>query len=221
MYMSLKKLVSRTMAWLLLLSTLFYFVFAGRYNVPNRDHFFLPMYMYICIYIGLGFALLFRRHVLSWALISAVLLAVLPLTQYGLSEYARIRHSNLGTRRHVPYRDVYTYYLLPWQHKQTGPRRFATEVLESLPQGGVIMADSTTIPPLVYMNEIENARPDVLVCNLSHLDNCWNEIFTAGKRVFTVSNVDGYHPSWVQKEWLKPFPISPTENIFEIVTHNN
>ena len=37
------------------------------------------------------------------------------------------------------------------------------------------------------------------------------------RRVFTISNVKGYYPAWVQNPAnLIPYPISDTEHIFEI-----
>ena len=203
-------------ARLLLACTILYGLFAARYDIPNQNHFFLPMYLFVSIYIGLGFAYTFQRQGIFWTLMTAILLAAIPPTYLVISNYARQRQIHLGTNRHIPYRDEYAYYLLPWQHQQTGPRLFADATLKSLPQDAVILADKTTLPPLQYLHEVEMVRPDVEILLLPNKITIQN-IRLAHRRVFTISNVKGYYPPWVKDPGnLIGFPISKTEHIFEI-----
>ena len=208
----------RPMAAVLLISMVLYALFAVRYDVPNQNNFFLPMYMLISVYLGLGFAVLAKKRFWLWAPVSALLLLALPATYWVISQQAQSRQVELGTRRHIPYRDVYTYYLLPWQHHQIGPRRLATEMFDKLPAEAVIAADRTTIPPLQYVQEIEKHRPDLRILlkdrPLAEVLKAW----IPSSRIFTISDAKPYYPNWVeQQSWLKPFAISDEENIFEII----
>jgi hypothetical protein len=203
-------------ARLLLSLTIIYGLFALRYDIPNQNNFFLPMYLFVSIYIGLGFAYTFRRQEIFWSMVTAVLLLSIPPAYIVISNYVRQHSLDLGTKRHIPYRDEYAYYILPWQHQQSGPRLFANAALKSLPPGAVIFADKTTLPPLQYLHEVEMVRPDVDISLLPDKATIQN-MQLAQRRVFTVSNVKGYYPHWVKEPAnLTRFPISKTEHIFEI-----
>ncbi|MBN1845504.1 MAG: DUF2723 domain-containing protein [Sedimentisphaerales bacterium] len=216
LWYSLARLPRRAAAWLLLVLGLAYVLFAVRYDVPNQNHFFLPAYALLSVYIGLGFEALCGRRRRLGIILTAAGLLLMPPAYAVMAQAARSRQIPLGTRRHIPYRDVYRYYLEPWQQDQTGPRRFATEVFDRLPAGAILLADHTTIPPLLYLQHIEQRRPDVRV--FLELDRqALIRILPAGGRVFTVSNVKDYRPDWVtDPNALVPFALSPTENIYEI-----
>ncbi len=217
LYLSFKKLGSKTIAWLLLVCTFLYALFAVRYNIPNQNSFFLPMYMFVSVYIGLGFAFIFKKHIRRWIVVSAFLLLLIPPTYPLIAGYARMKKVELGTRRHIPYRNVYRYYLVPWQQNQTGPRQFAGEVFTKVPKGAILVPDLTLMRTLIYMHEIEKIRPDVKLFRFGEFEEIREEL-QPESRIFTISDVKGYYPKWVEgKNWLRPFAISDTENIFEII----
>jgi len=201
---------------LLVAALILYTLFAVRYRVPNQNFFFTPVYLLTAVYVGVGVgAVRWARRLPALVVLLALVAAVVPA--YGLiMRVARAREFPLraGRRMHeIPYRDAYRYYLLPWQHTQTGPRRFVEEVFARLPARAVLLADSTTAPPLVYVQEVEGRRPDVLLatvgtrpaylsaeasarywrCDRSLLD----EFADAGRRVFVVSDQPGYMPRWM------------------------
>jgi hypothetical protein len=213
------KYLNRTTAWLLAISALLCCSFAARYNVRNQDCFFLPFYFLVAIYIGLGFAFLFKRNVISWAIVCSVFLLLILLTYPALAYVAEKHKFDLGVKRHIPYRDAYYYYLVPWQQHQTGPRRLATEVMHVLPPNAFLIPDTTTLPAFQYVHFAEGVRPDVSVLDFSASDRVLDKIRSSGAKVFTISNVPGYYPEWVKNESeLKPVPIGDSEVIFEIVT---
>jgi len=204
-------------ARLFLALTILYGLFAFRYDIPNQNHFFLPMYLFVSVYIGLGFAYVFQRYIKFWQLVTTVLLLAIPPTYIGISNYARHHEIQCGVKRDIPYRDVYTYYLLPWQHTQTGPRQFANETLKQVPKNAVILADKTTLPPLQYLHEIEKVRQQDVQIVLRPNKTTMRELRPPGERVFTISNVEGNYPYWVKNPAnFIPFPISQTEHIYEI-----
>ena len=217
-WFSFRRLKSRTVARLFIVCTVAYALFAVRYDVPNQNNFFLPMYMFVSIYIGLGFAFLMKKNLLLRRVVTGLLLIAIPPTYLGLSGYARANDIALGTRRHVPYRDVYEYYLLPWQHGQAGPRRLVNEVFEKVPWGAVLLLDTTLAPAFRYAHEIESQRSDISVFRFHEIKESWRDVMRNGRRLFAFSDVEGYYPLWVEsKQWLKPFAVSDSECIFEIV----
>ncbi len=216
MIFSFTRFKNIVIARLFLSLTIMYSLFALRYDIPNQNNFFLPMYLFVSIYIGLGFAYAFRRHQIFWSLVTAILLLSIPPSYLVISNYASEESLDLGTNRHIPYRDEYAYYLLPWQHQQTGPRRFAEATLQSVPPDAIILADKTTLPPLQYLHDIEKIRLDVEILLLPDKQTLRN-LHPSRRRVFTISDVKGYYPAWVKDPRnLIPFPISKTEHIFEI-----
>jgi len=217
-WFSFRGLKNRTIARLFIVCTVAYALFAVRYDIPNQNNFFLPMYMFVSIYIGLGFAFLMKKNLVLWRVMTGLLLIAIPPTYLGLSGYARANDIALGTRRHIPYRDAHTYYLLPWQHKQTGPRRLVNDMFERLPEGAIVYVDTTTMAPVLYAHEIEGQRPDIEVYCFSYKTPGMQHSADSVGRVFTLSNVKHYYPQWVaDAAWLKPFTISDSERIFEII----
>jgi hypothetical protein len=199
-----------------------YFLFGFRYRVPNQNFFFTPVYMVLSIYIGLGVQAAGwagRRGVL--AVLAALALAVIP-AYWAMAQAARAMKINLrqsGPTHEVPYRDFYAYYLMPWQNAQTGPRRFAEEVLASLPLNAVILPDTTTSPPLKCLHDVEGRRLDVLIADPydakfdSSLQRYWQggpellaQLARDGRRVFVASDQPAYIPAWVARDGrLEPF----------------
>ena len=212
--LSFKREPFKPFAYLLAVMSLLYCIFAMRYDVPNQNNFFLPMYILVAVYIGLGYSYLFdskKAHIIA-ALLVLLILPAYPV----MAHIAKQRGVEFGTRRHIPYRDVYTYYLIPWQHNQRGPRRLATEVLQALPENAIIIADSTVIPALEYTHYIEGNRQDIRLYTFHDSFDDYKDHLAAA-RAFTLSDVRGYYPRWVESEQLEPFSISDTEHIFEIV----
>lgn len=206
---------SRRLGWFWLTVTVLYALFAVRYDVPNQNNFFLPMYMMVSLYIGLGFADFAGRYRSMWTIVSAILLTAIPATYPILSERAEALQFNLGTRRHIPYRDEYPYYLIPWQQNQTGPRRLATELFERLPDNAVVLADMTTLAGLQYVHQIEQRRQDLRILTLeTTTDQLLALLSKQSGRLFTLSNVAGYHPRWARD--FRPYPLSDSEQIWEI-----
>ncbi|MBC8481500.1 MAG: DUF2723 domain-containing protein [Planctomycetes bacterium] len=202
---------------LLFLSLVLYVLFAGRYRVPNQNNFFLPAYILISIYVGLGFGFIFEKTNRVAAVISAVLLVLIVPGYVGISAAARASGFNVGSSYDVPYRDVYEYYLLPWQQNQVGPRRLLNEVFEVLPEDSVFFVDSTPYSVFQYGQGVEGLREDVTVLQGSGDLEEIERYISSGRRIFTLYGWPDC-PGWVKDEsWLKAVAISESENIFEVV----
>ena len=139
-----------------------YFVFACRYTVSDRYAFFIPFYSLAAIVMGLG-AHEVRTRVQGRAVAYVVAgFCLLPVVVY-LAAPTMAERMNLpiGTRGDIPYRNDYEFFLEPWKTGDTGADRFATEALRGAEPNAIILADTTTVGPLLYVQEVKGLRPDV------------------------------------------------------------
>lgn len=186
-------------------------VWAVRYDVPDQYTFFIPAVVLISILIGIGADCFLQRRRGVWPRLLFATALLPPLVYAPLPWLARSAGLTLGVRRALPYRDTYTYFLWPWKTGYQGARRFATEVEQVLPEGSVLLADDTSARPIHYRmltgqwrKQIavwppppsERAAPGVLWPSASELA----ESLAAG-RVFVVTPVPGYCPSWVMERY--------------------
>ncbi len=187
----------------LALSILF-LAFAARYTIVDRYAFFLPFYCLVAVVIGIGV-----QESAGWGwphrapLIAAF--AVLPVAVYAAApELARRSNLSLGTRQDIPYRNDYEYFLRPWRTGYTGAEDFAREALETAEPNAVICADTTTVAPLLYVQEVKGLRPDVkIVTGVAHspgaprVEEQTIEPLLAQRPVYVVSKQPGYCPAFI------------------------
>jgi hypothetical protein len=193
-------------AHIMLALLLFFFVFAFRYTVPDRYAFFIPFYCLASVFIGVGAHFFLKRRVQKVFAIFVLLFAFLPLPVYGVvPNVAERLEIKIPTKRTIPYRNDYTYFLQPWQCGNHGAGQFAAEALAGVDKGEVIIADGTTVYALWYVQEVENFRRDVHI--LSTHGDYENPLefpnadtirwLMAEKSVYVVSPVAGYCPSFL------------------------
>jgi hypothetical protein len=149
---------------LILALLILFFAFAARYTIADRYAFFIPFYTLTAVVIGWGvheFLARVRHRAVPY-LVGAFTL--LPLGIYAtapvLAEHMRLP---LGTRQDIPYRNDYEYFLRPWRTGYTGAERFAREALAGVGHNAVLHADTTTVAPLLYVQEVAGVRPDVQI----------------------------------------------------------
>jgi len=220
LYCSFKKIENKAVSWILLISLIMYIIFAMRYNVPNQNNFFLPAYMLVSVYMGIGIAYAIKKLTKIKIVILAAMLLLIPLSYLGISKYASWKKINLGVSHRIPYRNVYEYYLLPWQQNQNGPKRLVTEVFEKLPPKAILMVDSTPFSVFIYAQQIEGMRPDIELVEGDNLTEQLMVKISAGQRLFNLYGINDC-PKWVKADWLKPLAISNEENIYEIIFPKN
>jgi len=141
-----------------------FFVFAFRYTVSDRYAFFIPFYCVTCVVIGLGVETLRLRLRQRAVLYAVAAFSLLPVVVYAAApQAARRLNLKMPTRQNVPYRDDYEYFLKPWKTGYQGAERFAEEALDVAGADSVIYADTTTVGPLLYVQEVKRKRPDVSI----------------------------------------------------------
>ncbi len=155
----------RPAAWFLALAWVGDVIFALLFPAPDGYVFFLPAYFITALCIGSGMERLLRRwkhpvRLAAGALLAPVLLyLLLPLSLNALG------WNPLGLRQ-LPYRDGNWFHLWPAKTAYWGPRQYGEEVLASLPADAVVLADHTLRQNLLYFQQVEGRRPDVLVVEI-------------------------------------------------------
>ena len=141
-----------------------FFVFAFRYTVSDRYAFFIPFYSVAAILIGAGVYEVQTRVRHRTAPCAIALCSLLPVVVYAAAPVMAERmHMPIGTRGDIPYRDDYRYFLEPWKTGYDGADRFADEALRGVEPNAIICADTTTVGPLLYVQEVKGIRADVRV----------------------------------------------------------
>jgi len=212
---------SRGFAHMITALLVLFFVFAFRYNVPDRYVFFLPFYCLLAVVLGAGAARLFANRYQRALAAVVVLCSLMPLPVYALAPgLAEKKYPALAQRRQIPYRDSYTYFLQPWQGGYRGAERFAREALASVEPNAVVYADGTTVYPLLLMQQVQGLRPDVVmvsshgtVNNLDRYDEKAIERLLAEGAVYVASPAKGYCPAFL----LEGYDFVPRGTIYRAV----
>jgi hypothetical protein len=186
-----------------------FFVFAFRYTVSDRYAFFIPFYTMACVVIGLGVQAIqdrIERKILAPILIG---FALLPVGVYAVAPMlARQMNVKLGTRADIAYRDDYEFFLRPWKTGYHGAQRFAREALDGVEADAAIFADTTTVGPLLYVQEVEKLRGDVKIVTgvvrskgvSPYSEQTMKELLQRGP-VYVTSDKSGYCPVFVLREY--------------------
>lgn len=200
---------SRSFRSILLALLILFFVFAFRYTVPDRYAFFIPFYCLVSVLIGVGFNLLVTQPNRKILCRIVFILALLPIPTYIIAPViAQKMQFNLSTKREIPYRNDYIWFLRPWRTGYHEPEQFANEVFSTVEENAVIYADGTTVYALLYAQEIKNQRSDIKVVS-SHPNRKNPLVFNeqtvprllAETSVYVVSPLVGYCPRFLLEQY--------------------
>ena len=209
-FCGLKKISpSRGFTNVLLASLILFFVFAFRYKVPDRYAFFIPFYCLVSVLIGVGFNSLITQPNRKILCRIVFILALLPIPTYIIAPVvAEKTQFKLPTKRNIPYRNEYIWFLRPWKTGYYGPERFADEVFNTAEQNSVIYADSTTVSPLLYLQEVKKRRSDAkIISGIASSEDSpeFNEQtitkLLAERAVYVVSPIEGYCPDFLLERY--------------------
>ncbi len=206
----LKKLSpSRGFGNIILALLLLFFGFAFRYTVPDRYAFFMPFYCIASILIGVGFdALVIKpnRRIMTYLVFIASFITIPVYIAAPIA--AQQTGFRLPTKREIPYRNDYIWFLRPWQSGNNGPEQFANEVFNMVERDAVIYTDGTTVYPLLYVQQVKGERQDVTVVsghgsadNLKNYDKDVIDRLFAEHAIYVVSPVPGYCPEFLLERY--------------------
>jgi hypothetical protein len=136
--------VSAAVRWTLLGILAFQAAFALTYGVIDQYTFFLPTYVMLSIFGGVGAARVLRAQprVRGLVAIAVALLVATPLTYAMGTEIARRSHLLARFERNKPYRDDYVYLLIPWTFVDRSAEQMSRQVLALAgPDGRIVIED--------------------------------------------------------------------------------
>ncbi|MGQ9568362.1 MAG: protein O-mannosyl-transferase family [Anaerolineae bacterium] len=147
-------------------------VLALRHHVPDQYAFFLPAYLPVALWCGLGYDALVERLPDGWVgrgMLLSLCLA-LPVGTYWLASQTAARWSFVPLQvREIPGRDPWRFFLWPPKGDAWGARAYGEAALETAAPRALILADWTLQAPLEYLQDVERTRPDVLVVGTGDL----------------------------------------------------
>jgi hypothetical protein len=198
-----------------------FLLFASRYTVADRYAFFLPFYCMVAVVIGVGVHELQSRLSHPAVPYAIAAFALLPIAVYAVAPpLAQRLNLSIETRHDIPYRNDYEYFLRPWRTGDRGAERFAREALATAEPNAILYADSTTVPPLLYGQEVRGLRPDVkIVAGLArsqgapHVDEQTIAPLLEQYPVYVVSRQPGYCPPFI----LDRYPLAEAGILWRIV----
>lgn len=201
---------SRSFTNIVLGLLIIFLLFAFRYTVPDRYAFFIPFYCIVAVLTGAGFEVFVSQHNRIVLRKLAVILAFLPIIVYAIAPHiAEGIHFSIPSKRDLPYRNNYAWFLQPWKHGYRGPEKFAQETLNTVEKPAIIFADGTTVYPLWYIQTFRGAEYDVKVVS-SHgsykspipFPTEHNiEQLSATHSIYVVSPIRGYCPEFLLERY--------------------
>jgi hypothetical protein len=190
--------------------TVLFLFFAFRYTVPDRYAFFIPFYCLAAVLIGVGAKSFCGRYQSNALKLLLLLFSLIPVLDYKfIPAVLKKLEVAIPTRRQIPYRDDYIYFLQPWKGGDNAAELFASEALNSVDEDAIIIADGTTVYPLWYCQELKGLRPDVKI--VSGHRSYTNPIelpsvetiskLLEHNSVYVVSPVEGYCPQFLLESY--------------------
>jgi hypothetical protein len=190
--------------------TVLFLVFAFRYKVPDRYAFFIPFYCLAAVFIGAGAKSFCGRYQSNALKILLLLFSLIPVLGYKfVPDVVKRLEVAIPTRRQIPYRDDYEYFLQPWKGGDKAAELFASEALECVDKDSIVIADGTTVYPLWYCQEMKGLRPDVKI--VSGHRSYTNPIelpsvetinrLLEHNSIYVVSPVKGYCPGFLLEDY--------------------
>jgi len=202
----------RPLRWPVYGLTALYLLFAIRYTVVDQFMFFVPFYVMAAVLAGVGLGSLPER-ILGWlAPLAMASLLIGPALYAVMPSVARWANLTVPGRNDLPFRDPARYWLSPWKARENSAGLFASKALASVPAGGVVIADSTSLYPLLWAQRVEGLGRGVrLLAGASP-----RTVPPGTPNVFAVSAAPGYYPPWLAEEAALP-ERSPGQALHRVV----
>jgi len=165
-WFGLVRRLGRTLGLTLAALTAVEILFFIRYPVPDQFTFILPTLVMTSIAAGIGLSVLADispRARICAAVVCFVSLAALPVFYAFGPDMIRQTGVRVSRGRRLPFRDEMQYWIVPWKHNEDSARRFAVSALGQSGSGSVILADSTSLYPLLVTQEFQSGFDDVLI----------------------------------------------------------
>lgn len=144
----------RRLKWLFLTQSALLLLFVARYSIVDQPTFFVPVCVSASFWFALGVDTLRRQGVLRRRPFVRTLLQATPLLAIAcycvfpsLAENAGWWRDRL---RHIPFRNEYRHFFVPWRFNDDSCVRFCAAAFEQVLPDDWILSDGTVAYPLAY-----------------------------------------------------------------------
>lgn len=151
--------IRRNVGWVLFAGLCIHATFALRYRVVDQYTFFMPMFLLLALFGGMGYHLVAKsygqgRYIRGLAWLLLVMTPFLYLLVPGVARSMNI----LGDRGHnKPYRDDYVYLFAPWSVVERSAERIAREAVALAGEDGIIIYEDGMVAfALAYQARAES-----------------------------------------------------------------
>lgn len=151
----------------LLAGLVIHLCFVARYNIVDQHTFFLPAYVLLSIFGGVGFAMMLRwqrRQTRGVGLMTAVATLALTPILYTLVPAVVRRFDVLSdVQRNKPYRDDYVYIFTPWSVVERSAERMSRQAVELAGDRGLILVEDPMAEFAIRYQAIRAGADDVQI----------------------------------------------------------
>jgi len=150
-----------------LASLLIHACFVVRYPVVDQHTFFIPVYVLIAIFGGLGFAavsqweLSWPRRTLRWAAI--VSLVATPILYAFTPPVARHFDILGGIARNKPYRDDYVHIFTPWSLVERSVETMSRHAVDLAGERGLIVVEDPSLESAIRYRALRDGMDDQII----------------------------------------------------------
>ncbi len=151
----------------LLLAFIIHLCFVVRYSIVDQHLFFLPTYVLLSIFSGIGFAavqrgvsLRMRRMILS---VAVVALALTPAWYAVIPTVARRFEVLKSVERNKPYRDDYVYVFTPWSVVERSAEVMSRRAIELAGEHGLILVEDPMAEFAIRYQAIQACMDDLQI----------------------------------------------------------
>lgn len=146
--------------------TLIELIFALRYDVSDQFTFFLPSLFLIAVVAGIGLSVI-MHDTKTWkaaAILACIASIIIQPMFYAVSPRLVTAFGFAVERQRVlPFREEIRYWLVPWKHNERSAELFANAALTQAEPDGVILADGTSVYPLLLIQRLKSKSPSVSI----------------------------------------------------------
>ncbi len=192
--------------WVMLAGLAIHLFFAIRFSVVDQHTFFIPTYVFLAVFGGIGFDRLLslgsaRGRWVGWS--ALVFLLLTPLFYAAVPGVARRMNVLKDHARNKPYRDDYTYIFTPWSVSERSAEQISGRAIALAGELGLIVVADSMAKPAVLFKLHESPDRDVVVVRDLDPDLLTKSLDESRTVVFVPSSMENPLPPLEKGHWRR------------------
>lgn len=169
-------------------------VFAFRYDIIDQHTFFLPMYVLLALFGGMGLAAVFRipsMRLRRTVFVCAIVGVVLTPCLYAVVPAVARRFDVLGSVvRNKPYRDDYVYVFTPWSVVERSADKMSSQAVRLAGESGLILVEDSMAEFAVRYRALRAGRVGLTITRHAQTDKIQEAVDEARPVVLVPRTID-------------------------------